>query len=323
MPIIGDEHGILSARLAQDGVDVIEREAAEHQDIRPLRIGLLNLMPQPAMEAAEVQWLRHLGETVLQIDPVLIKFDDDWRERPGASRQSILGRYVPFSAVAEQGLDGLVITGDNLEVRTTADDVRELFDFADIAYGAQLREVIEWANSSVYSTIYSCLASHFALHQLFGLPRNLSEQKVLGVYDHEITNPNSVFTHNMGSVIRSPHSRWGDTPTEEVEKAELKLLAASEAVGWLLLEVPNAAGGADLYIQGHPEYDRDDLDQEWQRDRAYGQAPPVGYYEEDDPEKPVRFDWVSDARALHSNWRALVNRMVSEPQEVAERSASE
>jgi homoserine O-succinyltransferase len=303
MPIIvpeGDSQ--LYYRLQKSGAAVLTEEQASHQDIRPARIGILNLMPKPAMETTEVQWLRYMSRTVLQIEPVLVKFDDDAREGNGASRSAILSRYTSFSEVAEQGLDGLIVTGDNLELRgASSNATSKLMPLDDIKYAAQLAEVIDWARSNVRSTIYSCLASHFILNHLFGLERQIGESKIFGVFEHAVDkSSNNLIIAGLDDSIKSPHSRWGDIPVKAMGGTALELLAVSDRAGWLLASSPNSTGGDDLYIQGHPEYDRSDLNKEYQRDKASGQAAPVGYYVpgSETPE----LSWVTDARALHSNW---------------------
>lgn len=304
MPIViprGEEG--LGERLRQSGAAVIGEAAALHQDIRPARIGLLNLMPAATMESTEQQWLRYISHTVLQIEPVLMKFDDDFREREGASRSQILGRYQPLSSVAEQGLDGLIVTGDNLELKAGIDiayDRPELLPFTDIQYAKPLAETIDWARSNVRSTVYSCLASHYALHHLFGIERQGGDRKIFGVFEHVLNRTDSNFTVGMDDTVAAPHSRWGDMPPEELENAGIQLLAVSREVGWLLAQSKNQAGGDDLFIQGHPEYDRYDLHAEYQRDRDAGQKPPQNYYRAEQP----RLTWVTDARALHGNWIA-------------------
>lgn len=144
MPIIIPEGAeYLGSRLDNAGAAVVSELAAAQQDIRPARIGLLNLMPAAAMERTEIQWLRYISHTVLQIDPVLIKFDDDFRERQGASRSRVLERYKRFSEVASEGLDGLVVTGDNIELADPASPELGLQTFQAVRYarpsGAQSR----------------------------------------------------------------------------------------------------------------------------------------------------------------------------------------
>ena len=248
------------------------------------------------MLGTELRWMRFISHTVLQIEPVLLKFDDDFRERPGASREEILGRYKPISEAACDGLDGLIVTGDNQEL----DEAGEVLPFEDILYAEQLRELIDWADDNVYSTIYSCLASHFALNYKHGLERNKSKDKVFGVYSHEVVGRESNLVDGVDDVIESPHSRWCDVPISDVVGVcALRLVALNERIGWLVAE-EETKGGVDVYLQGHPEYWRSDLHREYQRDQA---SLPENYYRYGTQLEP-RLTWANDARALHSNWIA-------------------
>lgn len=303
----GDE--CFHERLAQAGVETIGETEAASRDVRPARIGLLNLMPRSAMEATEVQWFQYMGEEVLQVEPVLVKFDDDWRERDGASRQEILRRYTPFSEVRERGLDGLIVTGDNLEIKqhiglASRDPIAE----HEIKYMRSLEQVLNWAKENVHSTIYSCLAGHLALKHFHGLTRQVGDEKTVGVFEHDVVGPASPFTRGMNDTIRSPHSRWGFVTPEEIEGVpDLNILAISDEVGWLLVEEENEAGGRDLFVQGHPEYGRLDLHGEYMRDREEDGKVPKHYYKDDKPgEENVRQTWATDARALHANFVAML-----------------
>ncbi len=303
MPIIipsGEMNG-LQERLDLAGAAVLSQEQAERQDIRPARIALLNLMPALAMERTETQWLRYMSHSVLQIEPVLMKFDDDLRGCDGASRAGILGRYKSFHEVSESSIDGLIITGDNLELRPDASEGKsEPLPFDDIVYAQQLADVIDWARSNVRSTIYSCLASHFALDYLYGIEREVGNAKVFGVYDHAVNHTiPSGLTSGMDDAVRAPHSRWGNVPVEALSSTPVEILAASPVVGWLLAQDSNDAGGTDVFIQGHPEYDRHDLQTEHMRDGGLKQDQPEGYYS---PSGQPQLTWANDARVLHANW---------------------
>lgn len=320
MPIItpsGGGNEKFNERLVKAGIKLITEESAYSQDIRPARIGLLNLMPAPAMEVTETQWLKWIGgQALLQIEPVLIKFDADKREREGSSRQKVLKRYTPFSEVAINGLDGLIITGDNLEIQQHIGFAsRAPLPFEDIRYYEQLCKVIDWADENVGSTIYSCLGAHFTLNYKYGLPREVGKEKIFGIYEHEKTNIYSEFTAGMSDTIKAPHSRWGNIPVSEARSIEgLKILAISSFAGWLAIESTNKTHGKDLYLQGHPEYDKYDLHTEYQRDKKEGRSIPENYYINNKPIKDnVRLSWLSDARVLHENWIGQVYAKYSKP----------
>lgn len=312
MPIIipDGELGGLYERLSNAGAAVLYEEQALQQDIRPARIALLNLMPAESMERTETQWLRYMSHSVLQVEPILMKFDNDDRERDGASRADELCRYKPFKKVIGSAIDALIITGDNLELRQKEEiEKPEALPFEDISYAEQLADIIDWARLNIRSTIYSCLASHFALDYLYGLDRQISDSKIFGVYDHGVDhNVKSDFTEGMDDQIKAPHSRWGNVPTESFETTPVEVLAVNEQVGWLLAQDANEAGGQDLFIQGHPEYERNDLKLEHSRDGSFWQDQPENYYNAEN--KPV-LTWANDARTIHTNWIASLYRHFS------------
>lgn len=309
MPIIVPEaccDDRLYRNLQSEGIPTVGAEEASQLDVRSTRIGLLNLMPAASMEVTEIQWLRWIGSEVLQIEPVLVKFDDDEREKSGSSRAELLCDYTPFSEVAETGLDGLIVTGDNLEVEPLEGIAsRQPIGLRQIRYADALNSVIDWARGNVPSTVYSCLGGHYALNYLHGLPREIDphKPKTLGIYEHDIVVPDSPFVKDMNSPIVSPHSRWGKISPEHIQTIQaLSILATNEQVGWLLVTDPNNNSGEDLFMQGHPEYYARDLEREYLRDRAIGQALPENYYQDDDPDQPIKTTWEGDARALHGNW---------------------
>ncbi|HMS24705.1 MAG TPA: homoserine O-succinyltransferase [Acidimicrobiia bacterium] len=305
MPVvISPQHDELYERLVRSGAVVLREDDAVHQDIRPARIGLLNLMPAATMEVTENQWLRYISNTVLQIEPVLLKFDNDTRERNGASRKEILKRYTSFSEGSADGLDALIVTGDNLELRKLDDtQTPQALPFEEITYGPALKEIIDWAREHVFSTIYSCLASHFALNHLHGIERTIANEKVFGVFEHEVTKyTRSPITQGMDDVLSAPHARWGDMASSDLTEADVQVLADNRETGWLLASDENNNGGLDLYMQGHPEYDKYDLHGEFLRDWENGQRMPLGYYDSNNPAALPRMTWANDARALHANW---------------------
>lgn len=262
-------------------------------------------MPAATMPATEVQWLRYISNTLLQVEPVFIKFDDDWRETKGSSRTHILAHYTPFSAVQDDGLDGLIVTGDNLELNA---DGSSLLPLDQIRYISQLQEVMQWAHANVYSTIYSCLASHLALHYFHNLERDPLSNKIFGVYSH-IVDQESVFTQGMDDNMCAPHSRWGNIPSSKLSEQNIQILADNQEIGWLLAQESNKSNGYDLYIQGHPEYDRNDLKKEFERDNS--RQMPSNYFADDDPANQPALSWANDARALHSNWISMLYNQFS------------
>lgn len=326
MPIVAPQNDpCLLERLEAASIDVMDEATAASQDIRPARIGLLNLMPAGAMERTEIQWLRCIGnQALLQIDPVLIKFDDDRREDPGSSRAAILERYKPFSQAIDRGLDGLIVTGDNLEIRRhtgfsthSARDL-EVLPPEEIKYYKQLQEVLDWASENVYTSFYSCLAGQLVLHHRYGLQREVGEHKIFGVYDHDVLDASNPLVRGMNDQIRAPHSRWGNVPTEKVLGSKaLTLLAANDEIGWLYLKASNKKGGSDVIVQGHPEYGRRALHREYARpeSKELNLAVPEGYYRDDVPnEANAMLTWASDNSTFQANWIGEVYRGYSHAQ---------
>lgn len=309
--IIPSDQSNLFSRLSKSGAVVLSEEQALAQDIRPARIGLLNLMPAPAMESTENQWIRYISNTVLQVELVFLKFDNDIRERQGGSRREILKRYTSFSQGTQDGLDALIVTGDNLEIKKDISPPEEL-PFKEIRYGSALAEIIDWSRKNVYSTIYSCLAAHFALNHLFNIPRTIASEKVFGVYEHQMTRfLRSPITQGMDDIVTAPHSRWGIMDSQDLANAGVQVLANNDDVGWLVATSENAKGGLDIFMQGHPEYDKYDLHSEFLRDWEKGRGVPSGYYNNNNPASLPRMTWANDARAFHANWMSSIYKHFS------------
>lgn len=254
------------------------------------RIGLLNLMPAPALPKTEHQW-RDGFMGMAEIVPV--RFDDDPRVT-GCRTARFIGDYVAISDVQDT-LDGLIVTGANLEVKPDGAP----FPFGDIEYIAQLREVIDWAETSTSLNVYSCLASHIALNHLFGLQRDISDDKTFGVFCHDVRG-DSVLTEGLAGPVRSPHSRWGSVPTKLLEDVGVDVLLEGFEPGWLLAEYQRSAG-ATVFLQGHPEYERDDLAAEYHRDAVSGQPIPQNYFPANNPSATPNYSWHEDRHQLFTN----------------------
>lgn len=285
----------VAKNLEEERVFIIDESRAEKQDIRPLRIALLNLMPAAVTEDTEIQFFRLTGNTPLQIEPILLRFDTFM---PNTNRERFEAFYQPLAQVKERGLDGLIITGANLEVDR---EKGALMEFHDIGYYREFAELIEWAQNRVTSTLYSCLASHFALGQFYGLKRELKSKKVFGVYPHKVNREAFIdLARDLNDVVPGPHSRWGNIPTADLMKIpELDIILDNETVGWY---VAVGRKGREIYIQGHPEYDRLNLANEYYRDKANGQEMPANYFTANDDSLPPLCNWKADASVLFRNW---------------------
>lgn len=259
------------------------------------RLGLLNCMPAPVLPKTEKQWCNGFAGLA---EVVPVRFDDDPRATGSRSAEFVDGHAV-FSDAASN-LDGIIVTGANLERRADGTPL----PFEEISYIAQLGEVIDWANDNARLAVYSCLASHIALNRLFGINRLIRPEKIFGVYCHDRIVPN-LLTTGIEGAIPSPHSRWGDVPARLLETTGVTVLAEGFEAGWLLAETQNSTG-RNVFLQGHPEYWQYDLAEEYARDQPAGQAVPHNYFPGNDPARTPRYSWQSGARQLFKNLAAVV-----------------
>lgn len=288
------------ATLRGMGVPLITEERAKHQDVRPLRIGFLNLMPTAVMKDTEEQFFFLIGSTPLQIIPEMIAFDEfvSSEER----KKHLDAFYRKFSEVKAEGLDGLIVTGANLEEHS----------FEEVHYWKELKELLAWAREHVASTLYSCWGAHAALKVFYGIERERysnadgTPRKITGVFEHKLTDQFvSSLTIGLPDIVLCPHSHWSGVPREDVLKqSELLILLENPEAGILLME---GRKGREVYIQGHPEYAADALRKEYERDRApdrFGEKAqlPQGYFEGGDEKKPSPNLWRASGVVLFHNW---------------------
>ncbi len=257
------------------------------------RIGLLNLMPAAAFNKTEHQWRDGFGDHATVVP---VRFDEDPRLNGSRTGEFLtMLEYEPISEAATS-LDGIVITGTNLE----RDRQGFPLPFDDITYINQLREVIDWAETGTRLAFYSCLAGHIALEHLFeGIERHVQDEKVFGVYCHDILEPTTI-TEGIASPLLSPQTRWGAVPTKQLEAAGVTVVAESWEAEWLLAQWERA-GGLSVVSQGHPEYWRDDLKSEYKRDESAGQRLPYNYYPRNNPEAVPTYLWHEQQTALMAN----------------------
>lgn len=252
------------------------------------RLGLLNLMSTPVFAKTERQWRDGFAGLA---DVVPVRFDDDPRRLNSATQ--FLDDCLPLGDVVDE-LDGLIVTGANLERQADGSPL----SFTDIRYIGQLRETIDRAEGTMRLTVYSCLASHIALDHLFDIKRDILPQKVFGVFCHDAID--APLTEGLDRPLRSPHSRWGNVPAKLLHDAGIEVLAEGFEPGWLLAQQQRPAG-TTVFLQGHPEYERDDLAAEYRRDRMHGQDIPHKYYPSDDPSRLPAYTWHGAARQLFRN----------------------
>ncbi|MDO5621066.1 MAG: homoserine O-succinyltransferase [Paracoccus sp. (in: a-proteobacteria)] len=275
--------------LSQEGVMVMSPGRAATQDIRPLRIGLLNLMPKKIQ--TENQFARLIGATPLQIDFHLIRMSD--HESRNTAADHLASFYRTFAEVQASGerFDGLIITGAPVET----------LPYQDVTYWDELRRVFDWTQSHVHSTFGVCwggmaMASHF-----HGVGKHLLTDKAFGCFRHQNLAPASPFLRGFSDDVLVPVSRWTEMRQDELDAAGLKTLLASDEVGPCLVQ---DADHRALYIYNHLEYDSGTLKEEYDRDVAAGKpiALPRNYYPDDDPTRPPSNRWRSHAHLLYGNW---------------------
>ncbi|WBU55607.1 homoserine O-succinyltransferase [Paracoccus sediminicola] len=276
--------------LSGEGVMVMSPGRAATQDIRPLRIGLLNLMPKKIQ--TENQFARLIGATPLQIDFQLIRMSDHESRNTAADHMESF--YRPFREVEATGekFDGLVITGAPIEH----------LPFEQVTYWDELRRVFDWTQSHVHSTFGVCWGGMAMAYHFHGLPKYLLEAKAFGCFRHDNRAPASPYLRGFSDDLLIPVSRWTEVRAADVDaRPALTTLLASDEVGPCLIEDP---GHRALYVFNHFEYDSDTLKDEYDRDVSVGKpiAVPVNYYPDDDPARPPSNRWRSHAHLLYGNW---------------------
>ena len=274
--------------LQQENIFVMDREQAIHQDIRPLRILVLNLMPTKI--ATETQLARLLGNTPLQIELELLAVSSHIPTH--TAHEHLLSFYKTFPQIREQFFDGLVITGAPVEH----------LPFEEVDYWPELCQIMAWSKSHVYSTFHICWGAQAGLYYHYGISKIALEQKLFGVFEHRVVHKGSILFRGFDDVFLVPHSRHTTIDREELEAvSSLKILAESEEAGVYAI---STNGGRQIFITGHSEYDTDTLGQEYRRDKAQGLPirPPKNYYPDDDDSKAPLCLWRSSANLLFSNW---------------------
>ena len=276
--------------LSREGVMVMGEDQAARQDIRPLRIALLNLMPKKI--ATENQFARLIGATPLQIELSLIRMSEHQTRNTAAEHMEAF--YRPFSEVADSGekFDGLIITGAPIEH----------LPFEEVTYWDELCQVFDWTQSHVQSTFGVCWGGMAMINHFHGVQKHLLDRKAFGCYRHRTLVPASPYLNGFSDDCVIPVSRWTEMRAEEIEAAEgLRLLITSDEAGPCLVEDERHRA---LYIFNHFEYDSGTLKQEYDRDVAAGTPinVPQNYYPDDDPAKVPLNRWRSHAHLLYGNW---------------------
>ncbi|MEI6797621.1 MAG: homoserine O-succinyltransferase [Pseudomonadota bacterium] len=275
--------------LRAEGVMVMSPDRAAAQDIRPLRIGLLNLMPKKIQ--TETQFARLIGATPLQIDFHLIRMSEHQTKNTAAAHMETF--YRPFAEVEASGekFDGLIITGAPIEH----------LPFEDVTYWDELTRVMDWTQSHVHSTFGVCWGAMAMLYHFHGIQKHMLSAKAFGCFTQQNLAPTSPYLRGFSDDLVIPVSRWTEERQDEIDAAGLRTLLGSADTGPCLVE--DAAHRA-LYIFNHFEYDNETLKQEYDRDVANGTPinVPANYYPNDDPTQTPRNRWRSHAHLLYGNW---------------------
>lgn len=274
--------------LRNENVFVMTSSRAKTQEIRPLKVLILNLMPKKI--ETENQFLRLLSNSPLQIDVQLLRIDS--RESKNTPAEHLNNFYCDFEDIQHDNYDGLIVTGAPLG----------LVDFCDVAYWPQIERIVHWAKEHVTSTLFVCWAVQAALNVLYGIPKMTRETKLSGVYSHQTLQPLALLTRGFDESFLAPHSRYADFPAEELRKySDLDILAESEDAGAYLFATKDKRMA---FVTGHPEYDAGTLAGEYLRDMAAGLSPdmPNNYFPKDNPELAPKASWRSHGHLLFTNW---------------------
>ncbi len=274
--------------LEQENIFVMDEYRAAHQDIRPISIGLLNLMP--LKEDTELQILRSLSNTPLQVDVTFVRMTSHVSKNTSTSH--IYKFYEPFEAIKEKRFDGFIITGAPVEQ----------MPFEEVDYWEELVDIMEWTKTNVTSTLHLCWGAQAGIYYHYGINKKQLPQKLSGVFRHRVRNRKIPLVRGFDDIFYAPHSRHTEVPQDLLEKdARITILADSARAGVFLCM---AQDGRQIFVMGHPEYDRMTLDSEYKRDTGKGLNPqiPENYYPDDDPENKPVLTWRSHANNLYTNW---------------------
>ena len=274
--------------LERENIFVMDENRAVHQDIRPIHIAILNLMP--LKEETELQLLRSFSNTPLQIDVTFVKVKS--HESKNTSSSELNKFYGEFEEIRAQRFDGMIITGAPVE----------MMEFEEVDYWKELTEIMNWAETHVTSTIHLCWAAQAGLYHYYGLQKRILDHKMFGVFEHRVLNRKIPLVRGFDDIFYAPHSRHTEVPMEEIRKVEaLTVLAESDEAGLFLAMAEN---GRKIFVMGHPEYDRVTLDGEYKRDLAKNLPIdlPKNYYPDDNPENRPLLTWRSHANNLYTNW---------------------
>ena len=274
--------------LEQENIFVMDESRAMEQDIRPLKIGLLNLMP--LKEDTELQILRMLSNTPLQVDVVFVNVSSHVSKNTSTSHLNKF--YVPFKDIKKQKFDGFIITGAPVEQ----------MPFEEVDYWEELKEIMDWTKSHVTSTFHLCWGAQAGLYYHYGVDKVQLPAKMFGVFEHFVQNRKTPLLRGFDDVFLAPHSRHTTVPAQDIRNIpNMTVLAESDEAGVFLCMTED---GKQIFVMGHPEYDRVTLHNEYMRDKGKGLdiEVPKNYYKDDNCENKPLLTWRSHANNLYTNW---------------------
>ncbi len=274
--------------LEDENIFVMTETRAITQDIRPLKILILNLMPTKV--DTETQLSRLLGNTPLQVEIELIHTET--HKSKHTAEEHLLAFYKTFAEVKDRYFDGMIITGAPVEKMA----------FEEVDYWAELCEIMEWSKSHVQSTLHICWGAQAALYYHFGVDKVLMDEKLSGVYEHIVDYKRSILFRGFDDVFYVPHSRYTTVRREDIEAVDaLRILASSEKAGVYAISTKH---GRQIFLTGHSEYDKETLNKEYTRDKNAGINPkiPENYFPDDDDTKEPLIKWRAHATLLFTNW---------------------
>lgn len=274
--------------LKEENVFVMNVQRASTQDIRPLRIAIVNLMP--TKEVTETQLIRMLANTPLQVELQLLTMDS--HDSKNTDKLHLDNFYKTFEEIKNQRFDGMIITGAPVE----------FLPFEEVDYWKELSEIFAYTKTNVFSTLHICWGAQAALYYHYGIPKHPLNKKMFGIYKHKILSDSSRLLRGFDDIFYAPHSRHSELCLKDLKKVpQVKVLSISEEAGVYLA---SANRGRQIFVTGHPEYDAETLSNEYFRDIGKGLPIdlPINYFKDNDPEKGPVVTWRSHANLLYTNW---------------------
>lgn len=277
-----------TATLESENIFCMTETRAMHQDIRPLRVLLLNLMPTKIV--TETQLMRKLSNTPLQIEIELLRMTS--HDSTNVSPEHLEAFYRTFDEVRDDRYDGLIVTGAPVEK----------LDFEDVDYWGELVDVLEWSRTNVYSSLFICWGAQAAMQYFYGIPKYDLPKKMFGVFAHRLMKPTSPLVRGFNDISYMPHSRHTEVRYEDIAaNPKLEVITYSDVAGPSIVKTTDSR---HFFVFGHPEYDHDTLKKEYDRDVALGLEidVPENYYPNDDPSREPVVQWRAEGQLLYTNW---------------------